>query len=280
MKLEEGFMTINLDEHFARIGYRGPRTATLETLRALHVLHPDAIPFENLTVLLGQEVRLDFEALQAKLVASERGGYCFEHNTLFKAVLDDLGFKTRALSARVVWGLADTDVAPRSHTLTLVEIEGQSWIADVGFGVVTLTAPLRLDVREAQETPHGRFRIEDTEQGDYLLRAELGEKWAAVYRFELTAQFAVDYVVANFYVNSHPESIFVNNLLAARAVPGARYSLFNGEFSSYTPEPTRRTLKDVAELREVLRDTFAIRLPETGGELDEALARCLGKPGR
>jgi N-hydroxyarylamine O-acetyltransferase len=177
----------------------------------------------------------------------------------------------------VVWGLAETDVAPRSHTLTLVEIDGQQWIADVGFGVVTLTAPLRLDVRDAQETPHERFRIEDTEQEDYLLRAELGTKWAPVYRFELTPQFAVDYVVANFYVNTHPESIFVNNLLAARAVPGARYSLFNGEFNSYTPELTRRKLADVAEVRTVLQDVFAIRLPDADARLDEALARCIAK---
>jgi N-hydroxyarylamine O-acetyltransferase len=271
------FMTINLDAYFARIGYTGPRTPTLETLRALHVLHPDAIPFENLSVLLGQEVRLDLEALQTKLIASRRGGYCFEHNTLFKAVLDALGFKTQPLAARVVWALPNTELPARLHTLTLVEIDEERWIADVGFGVVTLTAPLLLDVREAQETPHERFRIDITEEGSFLLQAELGEKWAPVYRFDLIAQLSADYALGNFYVNFHPASLFVNNLLAARAVSGARYSLFNGEFNTYTPEPSRRKLTDVAELRAVLQDSFAIQLPEAGAELDGALSRCLAR---
>jgi N-hydroxyarylamine O-acetyltransferase len=270
-------MTINLDHYFARIGYTGPRKPTLETLCTLHALHPDAIPFENLSVLLGQEVRLDLDAIQVKLLASGRGGYCFEHNILFKAVLDALGFRTQPLAARVVWGLPSTELPARLHTLTLVAIEGQHWIADVGFGVVTLTAPLRLDMRDAQETPHERFRIAVIEPEGYLLQVKLGEKWADVYRFDLIPQLSADYALGNFFVNSHPKSLFVNNLLAARAVLGTRYSLFNGEFSTYTPEPSRRKLTDVAELRAVLRDTFAIRLPEGGAELDNALARCLAR---
>jgi N-hydroxyarylamine O-acetyltransferase len=271
-------MTINLDAYFARIGYTGPRTATLETLRALHALHPDAIPFENLSVILGQEVLIDLDASQSKLVGAGRGGYCFEHNTVFKAVLDALGFKTRALGARVVWSNA---VPPaRLHTLTLVEIDQERWIADVGFGTVTLTAPLRLDVRDAQQTPHERFRIDTLEEGGFLLLAELGDKWAPVYQFDLVPQLSADDTLGNFYVNFHPESLFVNNLLASRAVRGARYSLFNGEFSTYTPDPMHTHLKDVGELRAVLRDSFGISLPEAGAALDDALARCLARPAR
>lgn len=268
-------MTIDLDAYFARIGYHGSRTPTLETLRALHALHPGAIPFENLSVLLGQQVRIDLEALQAKLVASGRGGYCFEHNTLFKAALDTLGFKTQPLGARVVWMLGSGDLPARLHTLTLVEIDGERWIADVGFGVVTLTAPLRLDARAPQKTPHEQFRIDVTDEGDFLLQAQLGERWAPVYRFDLVAQLDADYALGNFYVNAHPESLFVNNLLAARAIPGTRHALFNGEFSTYTPEPSRRRLANVAELRAVLKDAFAIQLPGPDAALDAALSRCL-----
>jgi N-hydroxyarylamine O-acetyltransferase len=272
------FMTINLDAYFARIGYTGPRTATLETLQALHALHPNAIPFENLSVLLGEEVLIDLDASQNKLVGAGRGGYCFEHNTVFKAVLDALGFKTRPLGARVVW--ANSVPPARLHTLTLVEIDQVRWIADVGFGTLTLTAPLRLDVRDAQQTPHERFRIDAIDEGGFLLLAELGDKWAPVYQFDLVPQLGADNVLGNFYVNFHPDSLFVNNLLASRAVRGTRYSLFNGEFSTYTPEPTHSQLKDVGELRAVLRDSFGISLPDGAEELDDALARCLARPGR
>ncbi len=274
------FMAIDLDSYFKRIGYTGPRTPTLDTLRALHALHPDAIPFESLSPLLGHQVRIDLDALQEKLVKAERGGYCFEHSRLFHAVLEALGFQTRPLAARVVWGLPDGELPPRLHMLLLVTIDGEEWIADVGFGVVTLSAPLRLETGLAQETPHEAFRLDSLEDGEYLLHAQLGDKWVPVYQFGLSTQCDADHMVANYYVSTHPESLFVHNLLAARVTTGARYSLFNGRVSSYTPQPSHREVANVAELREVLKTTFGIRLPDvdggvSGADLDAALARCL-----
>jgi N-hydroxyarylamine O-acetyltransferase len=268
-------MAPDLDAYFARIAYTGPRTPTLETLRALQALHPAALPFENLSPLLGQRVRLELDAIEAKLVAAGRGGYCYEHNILFRAVLDALGFKTRALAARVVWGPPVDALPARTHALTLVEIDDQAWIADVGFGGVTLTAPLRLQSGLVQDTPHERFRLDLTESGDYLLQVELGAVWAPVYRFDLVVQLDADYAVSNFYVNSHPESLFVHNLLAARALPGVRYTLFNGVMSTYAPTPSHRNIRDVSELRQILQENFAISLPVCDAELDAVLARCL-----
>ncbi len=273
-------MTIDLDAYFARIGYSGPRTPTLDTLRALHTLHPDAIPFENLSPLLGQRVRLDIDSIQRKLVTARRGGYCFEHGKLFLAALEALGFKARPLAARVLWRRPQAALPPRTHMLLLVDIDGEQWIADVGFGGVTLTAPLRLVAGCAQETPHESFRLETLEGGDYLLQVKLGDEWHAMYRFDLATQGDLDFELANFFVNCHPESIFVNNLLAARVTAGARHALLNGESNTYGPEPSRRLLTDVAELREVLEMIFGIRLPDADGsvsrdELDAALARCL-----
>lgn len=271
-------MALDLDAYFARIAYTGPRTPTLETLRALQELHPAALPFENLSPLLGQRVRLELEAIEAKLVGGGRGGYCYEHNILFRAVLDALGFRTRALAARVVWGPPVEALPPRSHALILVAIDGQDWIADAGFGGVTLTAPLCLQTGLVQDTPHERFRLDLTDAGDYLLQVELGTVWAPVYRFDLVAQLAADYAVSNFYVNSHPESLFVNNLLAARALPGVRYTLFNGTMSTYAPAPSHYNIADVSELRQILQEKFAIRLPVCDAELNTVLARCLAPP--
>src|SRR4051794_39877223 len=95
--------SLDLDAYLSRIRYAGPRTATLETLEAVHALHPAAIPFENLNPLLGLPVGLDVESLQSKLVTGGRGGWCFEHNTLFRHALEALGFSVTSLGARVLW---------------------------------------------------------------------------------------------------------------------------------------------------------------------------------
>src|SRR5471032_2344964 len=96
---------IDLDAYFARIGYDGPRMATLETLRALHRLQPQVIAFENLDPLLGRPVRLDASSLEQKLVHGGRGGYCFEQNLLFAHALRAIGFKVTELAARVLWNV-------------------------------------------------------------------------------------------------------------------------------------------------------------------------------
>ena len=107
---------IDLDAYCARLGYDGPRDASLKTLHDLHYLHPQAIAFENLDPLLGRPVKLDPASLQAKLVAGGRGGYCFEHNTLFAGVLRTLGFKVQEATARVRWSVPPGVGTPRRPT--------------------------------------------------------------------------------------------------------------------------------------------------------------------
>src|SRR5262245_53551394 len=112
-------MQLDLDGYLARIGYAGPRRATRETLAALHEAHVGAIPFENLDILLGRQISLEPAALQLKLVSGRRGGYCFEQNTLFRAVLEALGFRVTALAARVRGGGV---LRPRTHMLLRVDL--------------------------------------------------------------------------------------------------------------------------------------------------------------
>src|SRR4249920_3430118 len=96
-----------LDEYFQRIGHTGPRSPTLDTLRALHLRHTTTIAFENLSPLLGWPVHLDIESLHQKLVRDGRGGYCFEQNLLFSHALRALGFRVAGLAARVLWNTTD-----------------------------------------------------------------------------------------------------------------------------------------------------------------------------
>ncbi len=163
-------MTPILNHYFARINWLGAAAANIDTLRALHLKHNCTIPFENLDVLLPREIQLDDQSLEDKLVIARRGGYCFEQNGVFERVLRELGFNVRSLLGRVVLSnppalpprtqLSNPPaLPPRTHRLLLVELEGEKWIADVGFGGQTLTAPIRLMPDIMQTTPHGEYRV-------------------------------------------------------------------------------------------------------------------------
>jgi N-hydroxyarylamine O-acetyltransferase len=155
---------IDLDRYLARIGYRGTPRADLDTLCALTELHPAAIPFEAIDVLLGRPVDLSPAAIQAKLIDGGRGGYCFEHNSLLKRVLAALGFTVDGLLARVSWMRAPEEPPlPLTHMALRVTIGGERWLADVGFGSCVAGAPLRLDYLGAEQPArHETFRLSST----------------------------------------------------------------------------------------------------------------------
>jgi N-hydroxyarylamine O-acetyltransferase len=152
-------MTRDLAAYFSRIGYRGPRTPTVEVLHALTAAHAQTIPFENLDVLLGRGIDLAPEAVFDKLVRRRRGGYCFEHNGLFFDVLTALGFAVRPLSARGRILPPQGQIPPRTHMLLEVHIGGERWLTDVGVGALSLTSAIRFAIDEEQHTPHEPRRI-------------------------------------------------------------------------------------------------------------------------
>jgi N-hydroxyarylamine O-acetyltransferase len=270
--------SIDLAAYFERIGFSGPArpAPTLDTLRALHLLHPQTIPFENLDVLIGRPVRLDLESVQRKLVESRRGGYCYEHNLLFRSVLQTLGFRVRSFAGRVLWGRDAPEMPARTHMLLLVDLDEGTFLTDVGFGGMTLSAPLALQTGLEQITPHGAFRLDDAggEPPAYILQALVNGAWTRVYRFDLDPQYDADYEMANYFVSAYPQSIFLHNLLAARLAPGKRFGLFNRRLSAHDEREgsDHRELESIADLRRVLENELGIRLPDDAG-LDAALAR-------
>lgn len=266
-------MNVDLDAYFRRVGYDGPRTATLGTLRALHLLQPQAMAFENLDPLLKRPVRLDPASLQAKLVDGGRGGYCFEQNLLFAHVLRALGFKVQEASARVRWSVPPGVHTPRVHALLLVEAEGATYLADVGFGGNVLTAPLLLNSRAEQATPHEPFRLVQ-EDKRIVIEAKLAGTWTALYATDLAETVPADYEQGNWFTSAHPGSIFVNGLLGARAEPGRRYALRDNQLAVHTLNggTEKKTLRSAREIRDALTDLFRLRLDGLDG-LDSALAK-------
>lgn len=263
----------NLDAYFERIGYDGDRIPSLDVLRKLHLLHTQSIPFENLSPLAGMEVKLDIPSLLDKFTRQGRGGYCYEHNLLFQHVLHALGFKTTGLAARVRLNVRDDIITPRSHMLLLVEINGEPYIADTGFGGMTLTAPMRLESGVEQATPHGPFRLLQ-DAATYKLEAKAGEGWKILYVFDLVEQFLPDYEVSNWYLSNHPQSHFVTGLIAALPAADGRHALYNNRYTFYGRDgrQEKKVLETAGELKDVLERLFRIRmagLPDIDRKLEK-----------
>ncbi|MCU0550476.1 MAG: arylamine N-acetyltransferase [Leptolyngbya sp. Prado105] len=253
---------VDLDAYFQRIQYSGDTTPTLETLRAIHFNHATTIAFENLNPLLKHPVLLDLDSLEKKLVHQRRGGYCFEQNLLLRSVLIAIGFRVTNLAARVVWNLPEDTMSPRTHMLLRVEIDQETYLADVGFGGITQTAPLSLTPDIEQTTPHEPFRLIETDDA-YTLQAKPGQEWKSLYRFDLQEQYFADYEVSNWYVSTHPDSRFVTTLIAARPDVDRRYALLNNQLTLHYLDgrTERQHLSSVKELRAVLEDCFRLQLP-------------------
>jgi N-hydroxyarylamine O-acetyltransferase len=262
-----------LDAYCQRIGHSGSRAPTLATLRALQVLHPAAIPFEALDVLLGLPVALTPEAIDAKLIHARRGGYCFEQNELFKRVLQAMGFEVECLIAQVRWQLGEeSQRRPRTHMMLRVTIEGTRWLADVGFGSAALTAPVRFDQPGPQATPLEAFRL--TPLGnEHLLEIDIGGEWQPVYQISPALQTAGDYEMANYYTATHPDSHFRQKLIVARTTTKARHALLQNRLTIRGVDGSiERSYLDADAIEGALRDVFHLPLDPAWRPAIEAAA--------
>jgi N-hydroxyarylamine O-acetyltransferase len=247
-----------LDAYLRRLDFAGDLRADLATLNALHLAHASRIPFENLDVLLRQPIRLDLDSLHAKLVERRRGGYCFEHNLLFAAMLERVGFAVSRLAARVRYG--SDAIRPRTHMLLLVDLDGARWLADVGFGVEGLLVPVPLT-----DTPTRQYawtyRVAE-QGGTFTLQSLRPSGWMDLYAFTLEPQQLPDFEMANYFVSTHPDSPFVRTLTAQLLSPTVRYALRGRVLTEDRGgEIATRTLAADDELGAVLSQTFGVELP-------------------
>jgi N-hydroxyarylamine O-acetyltransferase len=273
---------LDLNRYFERIGYTGPREASgpraVETLHALSAAHVGTIPFENLDVLLGRPIQLEAEAIFDKLVVRKRGGYCFEQNGLFVDVLRAMGFEAAPLSARVRLRTPSRNEIPtRTHVFVRVVIDDEAWLADVGVGAASLTAPLRFGVDREQRTPHEPRRLIE-EDGRHFHQIKYNDAWSDIYEFTGEEMPFVDRVVANWYTSTHPDSRFKNGLVVAKALPeGRRVSLLNRVFTIRESNgvATTTTVENPKMLLDVLRTQFGLSGFDDG---DAARIFAVGNP--
>lgn len=265
-------MKDRLPAYLARLGLAAPPPPTVAGLAALQAAHRQAITFENVDVLLGRPILIDSDAVFAKLVAGGRGGYCFEQNRLYADMLEVLGFTQRPLLARPRLGLPEGFIGPRTHVLLLAEVEGQSWIADAGFGG-SFVPPLPLRHGAEAATPdgaHHRLRRVALPDGEWLVeragpqastdgRAQDHGDWQAQYSFDLTPVMPMDLEQANHWTFTWPGSRFVAGPIISRVLH-AGFAALSGTALSIADNGAveRREIASEAEWRDVLAEHFAL----------------------
>ena len=206
-----------VEAYLARIGAGRPARADADALRDLQLHHLRAVPFENLSIHLGEPVVLDEAALVEKLVRRRRGGFCYELNGAFAALLSALGFAVTLLAARAYgragWG------PPFDHLALRVDAS-EPWLADVGFGRFSLH-PLRLGVRSEQRDPVGTFRIAESEHGDLDVFLD-GEPQ---YRLEARPRALTDFEPTCWWHQTSPRSHFTQSVVCSLPTDRGRVTL-------------------------------------------------------
>jgi N-hydroxyarylamine O-acetyltransferase len=252
--LDEG----SLQSYLARIGHAA-RPASAPELQALHLAHATHVPFENLDILRGVPLRLDTAGLLDKLVTRRRGGYCFEQNFLFAAVLRKLGYEVVPLAARVRYRAHG--VLPKTHMLLLVRFAEGDWIADVGFGGEGLLLPVPLHEREECRQHAWTYRLV-REEAAWLLQSRRDADWTDLYVFTLEPQHPADYEMAHHYMSTHPNSRFTQTLTVQLMSPEVRHILRNLELvEDRGAGTTSRHLAGDDERVEVLDRIFGLQFP-------------------
>jgi N-hydroxyarylamine O-acetyltransferase len=244
---------MNLDGYLRRIGLTLPLEPTIDTLRGLHVAHLGAFTFHNLLIQRGGEVRVDLPSIERKFLDRVGGGYCFEQNTLLRAVLHELGFSVTTLLGRV----GPPDDRRLNHMLLRVDIDGQAWLADVGFGGEGPLEPIPLQ-EGARRMQAGIEYSLRRDQHHWILAMQCNGTDEDLYEFSELPHTAGDVEMANWFTSTHPGSIFRRTLTLQRASPEERVILRPAVVTRYRGGVRTDTPIEPSQLRTLARELFGI----------------------
>ncbi|XUL88071.1 arylamine N-acetyltransferase family protein [Streptomyces galilaeus] len=253
-----------IDAYLRRLGVPRPALPTAGVLRELHLRHLLTVPFENLSIHLGEEIVLEEKQLLDKVVGAGRGGFCYELNGLFGALLAALGFEVSLLSARV-YGDGGRLGIPYDHlALRVRTVEGSVWLADVGFGTHS-HYPLAYEERGEQEDPGGTFRVAASAGGGDVAETDLDvvRNGKPEYRLEVRPRGLGDFVAGAWWHSTSPASHFTQSLVCSRLTEdGGRITLSGPGLTVTAPDGTRdmRELATGDEVLAVYRERFGIEL--------------------
>jgi N-hydroxyarylamine O-acetyltransferase len=248
---------LDVNAYLERIKYSGSLAPTAETLRDLQVAHLLAVPFENLSIHSKQPIVLKDNAVFTKIVEHRRGGFCYEVNGLFAALLRALGFNVEMLSAEVA--NSEGGFGPDFDHMTLMVSLDNRWLADVGFGD-SFIEPLLLDERGEQRQGRRAYKIVPDNNYLILMQRENQDEWKAQYRFTLQPYEFADYSEMCRYHQTSPQSHFTQRRICSRATADGRITLSEMRFitTSKNGERQERILMNQTEYDAVLREHFGI----------------------
>ncbi|MER6674663.1 arylamine N-acetyltransferase [Streptomyces sp. NPDC000983] len=261
-----------VDAYLSRLGVDHPAWPTVDVLRELHVRHLQTVPFENLSIHLGEEIVLEEKRLLDKLVGARRGGFCYELNGAFGALLTALGYEVALLAGRVYGGEGRLGIPYDHLALRVRTVDGGEWLADVGFGAHS-HFPLALEARGAQEDPGGVFRVVEAGPDEAGVRGGHQVPQAAdldveangrpVYRLETRPRVLRDFVAGAWWQSTSPASHFTRSLVCSRVTQdGGRITLSGRTFKTTAPDGTKeeRELGTDVEVLTAYRERFGIEL--------------------
>ncbi len=249
---------LDIGAYLKRINYNGPLEPSEQVLFDLHLAHLLAVPFENLSIHSGEQILLSEEALFNKIVVNGRGGFCYELNGLFAALLKQIGFNVSILSAGVK--NEKGEFSPDFDHMTLMVVLNERWLADVGFGD-SFRNPLRLDSTQVQHDGNRLYRI--AENGSYLMMMEkrIDSEWKEMYRFKLDSYGYDDFNEMCRYHQTSPESHFTQRIICSLAKPDGRITISSNRLLITKEEDKQeKELASDEEVKAVLDEHFNIRL--------------------
>ena len=255
---------MDIPQYLARIQYLNPIKPDAQTLQGLQLAHLSNVPFENLDIALKRPIQLTEEALWNKLVVQKRGGFCYELNGLFAALLKEIGFDVTYLNARVFRpnGTLGIDF---DHLTLLVRIPGQPdrWLVDVGFGD-SFNEPLRFDERGEQVQGLRSYRLEQTPDGYIVWQKNYDGIWERQYFFDLKPhKFSEEYESACLYHQTSPRSSFTRRRIISKATSEGRVSLEEERLIlTRDGRRTERPIENKEEYDRLLKQYFDITLVE------------------
>ncbi|MBY0573273.1 MAG: arylamine N-acetyltransferase [Undibacterium sp.] len=247
----------DLKQYFLRIGFVGPAQADLGTLTSLMRCQLRSVPFENLDVQAKQVVSLVPEEIVEKILTRGRGGYCYEVNGIFSMALEALGIGYRYVAARPMFYPMRR---PRTHMALLACIDGEEYLCDLGFGSHGLRAPLALaQLNIAVTQDRETYQLSQPNEGEYLLQTLVDGAWLNQYGFDLSKQEWVDFVPANYFNSTHPDTIFVQKYLVIRQTEQGRKLLVGDVFQVVSETGVEKRVVTQEELPALLWQEFGLR---------------------
>ncbi|WP_417552832.1 arylamine N-acetyltransferase family protein [Marinomonas fungiae] len=252
---------MNFTDYLNALDLMPPQQPSLDFLCTLTERHIGRFTFNNLAVLLQEDISLECQAVLNKVVHRGVGGYCFEHNKLAYEALSYWGYKVRIVLARIINN--NERAVPRTHRITLVEIEGKRYLVDVGFGANCPIAPIALDSQAIQSAGFEHYQIQQNTLGEFELWQQQEAGPFLLYRFDLAHYTDADCDMGHFYSHKNPAAVFVNNLVVSQKNATDTFVVTNQHLQHRTNAGTKSSLLESPQaLYKALRQIFNLTIEQ------------------